>query len=96
MTNVCRLSELGPAVLKILVDFLDDVDRFHPASMRDDPARGVGPRDSEISRGDGRRVVMAAGQTTLPAVSELADAAYASTVLRNPVACGRWAMSVGR
>lgn len=28
-----------------------------------------------------------------PAVSELADAAYASTLLRNLVACGRWAMS---
>lgn len=34
LTDIHRLSEHGPAVLKILVDFLDSTDRFHPASMR--------------------------------------------------------------
>jgi hypothetical protein len=34
LTGDYGLSEHGPAVLKILVDFLDDTDRFHPASMR--------------------------------------------------------------
>jgi hypothetical protein len=34
LTDVYRLTELGPVVLRVLVDFLDDTDRFHPASMR--------------------------------------------------------------
>lgn len=34
LTDVYRLSELTLTVLRVLVDFLDDTDRFHPASMR--------------------------------------------------------------
>jgi hypothetical protein len=34
LTDVYRLTELGPVVLRVLVDFLDDADRFHPAGMR--------------------------------------------------------------
>lgn len=34
LTDVYRLTELGPVVLRVLVDFLDDTDRFHPGSMR--------------------------------------------------------------
>ncbi|MGH3587703.1 MAG: hypothetical protein ACRDQ0_15420, partial [Pseudonocardia sp.] len=34
LTDVHRLSEHGPAVLQVLVDYLDATDRFHPASMR--------------------------------------------------------------
>ncbi|CAM4083146.1 hypothetical protein KIPE111705_39710 [Kibdelosporangium persicum] len=34
LTDAYRLTEHGPGVVKILVDFLDDTDRFHPASMR--------------------------------------------------------------
>jgi len=34
LTDVYQLREQGPAVLRVLVDFLDDTDRFHPASMR--------------------------------------------------------------
>ncbi|MEV0051021.1 hypothetical protein AB0H34_11055 [Saccharopolyspora shandongensis] len=34
LTDIYRLSEHGPAVVKLLIDFLDDTDRFHPASMR--------------------------------------------------------------
>jgi len=34
LTDGYRLPEHGPAVLRVLVDFLDDTDRFHPASMR--------------------------------------------------------------
>jgi hypothetical protein len=34
LTEVYQLSENGPAALQILVDFLDETDRFHPASMR--------------------------------------------------------------
>jgi hypothetical protein len=34
LTDSYRLTEHGPAVLRVLVDFLDDTDRFHPGSMR--------------------------------------------------------------
>src|SRR3954470_6706216 len=34
LTDAYRLTELGPTVLRSLIDFLDDTDRFHPASMR--------------------------------------------------------------
>jgi hypothetical protein len=34
LTDAYRLTEYGPTVLRVLVDFLDDSDRFHPASMR--------------------------------------------------------------
>lgn len=34
LTDVYRLAEQGPTVLRVLVDFLDDTDRFHPSSMR--------------------------------------------------------------
>ena len=34
LTDIYRLSEFGPVVLRVLVDFLDTTDRFHPASMR--------------------------------------------------------------
>lgn len=34
LTDMYRLAEFGPVVLRALVDFLDDTDRFHPASMR--------------------------------------------------------------
>jgi len=34
LIDVYRLTELGPTVLRVLVDFLDDTDRFHPGSMR--------------------------------------------------------------
>jgi len=34
LTDTGRLSEHGPAALRTLYDFLDDTDRFHPASMR--------------------------------------------------------------
>lgn len=34
LTDVYQLSEQGPTMLRVLVDFLDDTDRFHPASMR--------------------------------------------------------------
>jgi hypothetical protein len=34
LTDIHGLREHGPSVLRALVDFLDDTDRFHPASMR--------------------------------------------------------------
>jgi hypothetical protein len=34
LTDIYRLAEFGSMVLRALVDFLDDTDRFHPASMR--------------------------------------------------------------
>ncbi len=34
LTDAYGLTEHGPAVLRVLVGFLDDTDRFHPASMR--------------------------------------------------------------
>jgi hypothetical protein len=34
LTDVYQLREHGPTVLRALVDFLDDTDRLHPASMR--------------------------------------------------------------
>lgn len=181
LTDIYRLSEHGPAVLKVLIDFLDDADRFHPASMRVATLRkeldraaakfpaamadesvwrlakrvfvavradGVDPADDtavdawaaafSAAPAERRRAVLGAlldrqpellaaqfvvrdGQVAaiepgapvprrfdqgtrecceekpdfpavaLPAISELADAARESTLLRNLVACGRWA-----
>jgi hypothetical protein len=34
LTDAYGLAEHGPSALRVLVDFLDDTDRFHPASMR--------------------------------------------------------------
>jgi hypothetical protein len=184
LTDIYQLSEHGPAVLKTLVDFLDDTDRFHPASMRvatlrkeldraavkfpaamaDESVWRLAKRVFVAMRTDGvdltddaaidawaeafnaapaarRRAVLGVlldrqpelltaqfvirdGQVaaiapgapvpsqfrrddpdaceccseaptnlpvTLPPISELADAAQESALLRNMVACGRWA-----
>lgn len=34
LTDAYQLTERGPTVLRVLIDFLADTDRFHPASMR--------------------------------------------------------------
>jgi hypothetical protein len=34
LTDIYRLTEHGPSVLRVLFDFLDDTDRFHPGGMR--------------------------------------------------------------
>jgi hypothetical protein len=66
LTDIYRLTEHGPSVLRVLFDFLDDTNRFHPGGMRvANPAQGAGQGGREVSGGHGGRIGVASGQADL-------------------------------